>query len=84
MSQLKSFKNLQISWNGCVYFDNSVYLKTYKRYKFLNKNLFSNLLNKKPFNSTNSNFFYKKYRNQIVKKLGNEFTTNCKKYSKFI
>ena len=74
-SKLKSFKILQISSNGCVYFDYSVYLKTYKKYKFSKRSLFSNLLNNKQLTLTNSNFFYKKYRNQIVKKLINETTT---------
>ena len=83
-SKLKSFKILQISSNGCVYFDYSVYLKTYKKYKFSKRSLFSNLLNNKQLTLTNSNFFYKKYRNQIVKKLINKLTINCKKYSKFI
>ncbi len=83
-SKLKSFKILQISSNGCVYFDYSVYLKTYKKYNFSKKGLFSNLLNNKQLTPTNSNFFYKKYRNQIIKKLINELTINCKKYSKFI
>jgi len=83
-SKLKSFKILQISSNGCVYFDYSVYLKTYKKYNFSKRSLFSNLLNNKQLTLTNSNFFYKKYRNQIVKKLINELTINCKKYSKFI
>jgi UDP-N-acetylmuramyl tripeptide synthase len=83
-SNLKSFKVLQISADGCIYTDHSVYLKTYKKYRFSKKSLFSNLLKKKEFTLTNSNFFYKKYRNQIIKKLINEFTINCKKYSKFI
>lgn len=33
---------------------------------------------------TNSNFFYKKYRNQSAKSLRNELTTNDKKYSKSV
>lgn len=83
-SKLKSFKILQIFPNGSVYFDYSAYLKTYKRYNFSKESFFSNLLNKKKLILTNSNFFYKKYRNQIVKKLTNDITINCKKYSKFI
>lgn len=83
-SKLKSFKTLQISLNGCVFFDYSVYLKKYKRYHFSKKTFFFDPLNKKDQTLTNSNFFYKKYRNQSVKKPTNELTTNCKKYSKFI
>jgi len=67
-SKLKSFKILQILPNGCIYFDHSVYLKTYARYKFSKKSLFSNLLDKKKLISQNSNFFYKKYRNQNTNK----------------
>ena len=84
MSKLKSLKNLQISWNGCVYFDQSVYVKTYKKYNFLNNNLFPSLPNETSSTLINSNLFYRKYRNHIAKKSENEFTTNCKKYSKFI
>lgn len=83
-SNLKFLKVLQVSADGCIYIDHSAYLKTYKKYRFSKKSLFSNLLKKKEFSQTNSNFFYKKYRNQIIKKLINEFTINCKKYSKLI
>ena len=62
-SKLKSFKILQISVDGCVYVDYSTYLKTYKKYNFSKKSLFFDLLKKKEFILTNSNFFYKKYRN---------------------
>jgi len=83
-SKLKSLKILNICPNGSVYFNYSAYLKTYKRYNFSKESFFSNLLNKKKLISTNSNFFYKKYRSQTVKKLINELTVNCKKYSKLI
>ena len=81
-SRLKSFKTLQIFPNGSVYFDYSTYLKTYKKYNFSKESFFSNILNKKKLILTNSNFFYKKYHNQIVKKLINEPKINCKEYSK--
>jgi len=61
-SKLKSFKILQILPNGCVYFDNSVYLKTFTRYHFSKDSLLSTFLDKKTLIVTNSNFFYKKYR----------------------
>ena len=61
--KLKSLKALQISPNGSVYFDHSTYFKTYKKYNFLKKSFFFKLLNKKNLTLTNSNFFYKKYRN---------------------
>jgi hypothetical protein len=83
-SKLKTLKILHIFPNGCVYFNYSAYLKTYKRYNFSKESFFSNLLNKKKVTSGNSNFFYKKYRNQIIKKLIHEFTINCTKYPKFI
>ena len=83
-SQLKSFKICKIFPNGSVYFDYLAYLKKYKRYHFSKISFFSNLFNKKKSFLTNSNFFYKKYCNQIVKKIANEITTNCTKYSKFI
>jgi hypothetical protein len=83
-AKLKSFKILQISPNGCVYFDYFAYLKTYKRYNFSKKSLYTNLSDKKETTLTTSTFFYKKYRNQIIKKLKNEFTINCKKYTQFI
>jgi len=81
---LKSLKILHIFPNGSVYFDYSSYLKTYRKYNFSKESFFYDLLEKKKLTSSNSNFFYKKYRNQIVKKLINEFTIICKKYSKFI
>jgi hypothetical protein len=62
-SNLKSLKILQILPNGCVYFDNLTYLKTFVRYNFSKKSLLSNILDKKKIILTNSNFFYKKYRN---------------------
>jgi hypothetical protein len=62
-SKLKSLKILQVLPNGCVYFDNSVYLKTFTRYHFSKESLLSNFLDKKKLILTNSNFFYKKYRN---------------------
>jgi len=62
-AKLKSLKNLQIFPNGCVYFDYSVYVKTYKKYNLSKKSLFFKLLDRKTLLSTNSNFFYKKYRN---------------------
>ena len=34
-SKLKSFKVLKINSNGSVYFDHLAYLKTYKKYNFL-------------------------------------------------
>lgn len=83
-ARLKSFKTLQISSNGCVYFDYFAYLKTYKRYNFSKKSLYANLSDRKETILTTSTFFYKKYRNQIIKKLKNEFTINCKKYTKLI
>jgi hypothetical protein len=61
-SKLKSLKILQILPNGCVYFDNSVYLKTFIRYHFSKNSLLSNFLDKKNLMLMNSNFFYKKYR----------------------
>jgi hypothetical protein len=82
--KLKSFKTIQISSNGCVFFDHSAYLKLYKKYHFSKKSLLSKSLNNKDFSLTNSAFFYKKYYNQIFKKSRHEFTINCKKYSKFI
>ena len=83
-SKLKSFKTLQISLNGCVYFDHSAYFKTFKKYNFLEKSLVSNPSSKKKLMTAQSNFFYTKYRNQIFKNLINTLTVNCKKYSKFI
>lgn len=83
-SKLKSFKTLQIFSNGCVYFDYSVFLKTSKKCNFSKKSLVSNSLEKKKSLLTSSNFFYTKYRNQIFKNLIDEFSVNCKKYSKFI
>ena len=62
-SKLKSFKILQISPNGCVFFDHSVYFKDHKRYNFSKKSLLFNLLDKEKRILSNSNFFYKKYRN---------------------
>jgi hypothetical protein len=62
-SNLKSLKILQILPNGCVYFGNLTYLKTFVRYNFSKKSLLSNFLDKKKITLTNSNFFYKKYRN---------------------
>lgn len=79
-SNVKSLKTLQIFSNGCIYIDSSSYLKTYKKHNFSKKNLFANFLNKNQRVSTKSNFFYTKYRNQIVKNLINELTVNCKKY----
>jgi len=61
--KLKSLKIVNISLNGCVYFDYSVYLKTFKKYKFLEKNLASTSSNKKKSVLVKSNFFYRKYRN---------------------
>ena len=81
-SNLKSLKTLQVFPNGCISVNSSPYLKTYKRYNFLKKNLFVNFLRKNQLASTKSNFFYAKYRNQIVKNSINEFTVNCKKYQK--
>jgi hypothetical protein len=46
-SNLKSLKILQILPNGCVYFDNLTYLKTFVRYNFSKKSLLSNILDKK-------------------------------------
>jgi len=66
--KLKSLKILQIFPNGSVYFDYLAYLKTYKKYNFSKKSFFSNLLNKKKLILANSNFFYKKYCTQIIKK----------------
>lgn len=83
-SKLKSLKIVHIFPNGSVYFDYSAYLKMYKRYNFSKESFYYNLLSKKKLMLSNSNFFYKKYRNQIVKKSINEFTINCKKYSKLI
>lgn len=83
-SKLKSLKICKIFPNGSVYFDYSAYLKTYKRYHFSKKSFFVNLLNEKKNFLNNSTFFYKKYCNQIIKKLTNEFTINYKKYPKFI
>ena len=77
-SCLKSLKSLQISANGCVCFDHLAYLKMYKKYNFSKKSFFFTPLNKKEFTLNNSNFFYKKYRNQSIKKLKNEFTINYK------
>ena len=79
-SKLKSFKILQILPNGCIYFDHSVYLKTYARYKFSKKSLFFSLLDKKKLILENSNFFYKKYRNQSVNNSINEFKIDYRKY----
>lgn len=83
-SYLKSLKILQICANGCVYFDHSAYLKMYKRYSLSKKSFFFTPLTKKDSTFNNSNFFYKKYRNQSIKKLENEFTINYKKYSNFV
>ena len=83
--KLKSSKILHIFPNGSVYFDSLAYLKSYKKYHFSKESFFSNPLHKKKLISNNSNFLYKKYRNQIVKILSNyEFTINYKNYSKFI
>ena len=79
-SNIKSLKTLQIFSNGCIYVDSLSYIKTYKKYNFFKKNLFANSLKKNQLASTKSNFFYTKYRNQIVKNLINELTVNCKKY----
>jgi len=79
-SKLKSLKILQVLPNGCVYFDNLVYLKTYTRYKFSKKSLFFSLLDKKKLIFENSNFFYKKYRNQSVNNSINEFKIDYRKY----
>jgi len=62
-SKLKSLKVLQVLPNGCVYFDNLVYLKIFRRYHFSKESLLSNFLDKKKLLLINSNFFYKKYRN---------------------
>ncbi len=62
-SRLKSFKVINISLNGCVYIDYAVYLKMFKKYQFLEKNIISTSLDKKKFVLTKSDFFYKKYRN---------------------
>ena len=84
-SKLKSFKILHIFPNGSVYFDSLAYLKSYKKYHFSKESFFSNPFYKKKLISNNSNFLYKKYRNQIVKILSNyELTINYKNYSKFI
>jgi hypothetical protein len=77
--KLKSFKVLQISANGSVYFGYSVYLKTFKNYGFLNKNIVFNSGNKKTLILTSTSSFYKRYLNQIFKNLIYEFTVNCKK-----
>jgi hypothetical protein len=79
-SNLKALKTLQIFPNGCIYINSSPYLKTYKKYNFLKKNLFVNFLKKNQLASTKSTFFYTKYRNQIIKNSINELTVNCKKY----
>jgi hypothetical protein len=79
-SKLKSLKILQVLPNGCVHFDHLVYLKTYTRYNFSKKSLFFSLLDKKKLFFENSNFFYKKYRNQSVNNLINEFKTDYRKY----
>lgn len=79
-SNIKALKTLQIFPNGCVYIDSSSYLKTYKKYNFLKKNLFVNPSKKNQPTSSKSNFFYTKYRNQIIKNSINELTVNCKKY----
>lgn len=60
----KSIKVLHILPNGCVYFDHSSYLKTHAKYNFSKKSLFLTLSDKKKLTSSNSNFFYKKYRNK--------------------
>ena len=83
-SKLKSFKILHIFPNGSVYFNYSAYLKSYKKYNFSKESFFSNPGYKKTLLSSKFNLLYKKYRNQIVKKLLNEFTIICKNYSKFI
>jgi len=49
--KLKSLKGLQISPNGCIYFDHLIYFKTYKKYNFSKKSLLSKLLHKKKMNS---------------------------------
>lgn len=79
-SSVKALKTLQIFSNGSIYIGSSPYLGTYKKYNFLKKNLFVNSLKKNHIASTKSNFFYTKYRNQIIKNLINELTVNCKKY----
>jgi len=79
-SNLKSLKTLQIFPNGCIFISSSSYLKTYKKYNFSKKNLFVNFLKKNQLASTKSNFFYTKYRNQIIKNSINELTVNYKKY----
>lgn len=61
--RLKSSKVINVSLNGCVYIDYSVYLKTFKKCQFLEKNLASTPLDKKKLVLTKSDFFYKKYRN---------------------
>lgn len=62
-SRLKSLKSLKISPNGCVYFDYSVNLKTFKKYDFLKKSLVIEPFNKKKPTLLSSNFYYMKYRN---------------------
>lgn len=58
-------KILHILPNGCVYFDHSAYLKIHSKYHFSKKSLFLNSLDQKKLTSSNSNFFYKKYRNKF-------------------
>jgi len=62
-SRLKSSKVINIFLNGCIYIDYAVYLKTFKKCQFLEKNIISVALDKKKFVLTKSDFFYKKYRN---------------------
>lgn len=84
-SKLKSFKIVHIFPNGSIYFDSLAYLKSYKKYHFSKESFFSNPFYKKKLTSKNSNFLYKKYRNQIVKILLNyELTIIYKNYSKCI
>jgi hypothetical protein len=77
---LKSFKTLQVFPNGCIYFDSSIYLRTFKKYNFFRKNLVINISKSSPTVMKHSNLFYLKYRDQIFKNLINEFTINCKKH----
>ena len=76
MREIKSYKILQVFPNGCVFRDYLIYSKIFKKYNFLKKDCTYNSSKNIPSISSNSNFFYTKYRNQIIKNFINESTIN--------
>jgi hypothetical protein len=63
---LKSLKTLQVFPNGCIYFSSSVYLRSFKKYTFLKTPLVHNPSLPNQTSNKPSNFFYFKYRDQIL------------------